>query len=1049
MACTPLNIGVGFFVPLNWLTATTDSNGGVSVSKTAFGISVTGPLGTSFISLAADTIFHAFFGTPTNLLIMTAQNSAGMSTRRVSIVDLTSHPFNTSLILTVNAATSVELPVIKSSPGNGSAFSIWASDGTALRSMQIGRGTDGGVICSGPSTAMVTGAADAEATATNVIIHHPGVGSGSTPCPKPSGSCRVTPASRDFGEVVIGATPALATAMASFNIENNGNDCLVINSIGSVAPFNVITPIPADGVQLKPTDPEFVVQIQFNPGAVGNFGPTSLPVTRTPANGDNALVCEGSARAAIRRASVTSSVAFGTRPVGSSTSRGVTITNTGDLPVTANLGSQTFGAFQWPTVDQTIGVGGNFPFDVTFLPTAETAYSDSLTITTNGVNTPHVVPLSGTGCVANAAIVFVPPPAPIGFGQIQQGFRTVRFFKVLNTGDGALTFRARIQGPNAALFGLQPASGSIIDVLALRNYSVPPVTSCGPGLTGSGETIVAVAFFADAAPATVSAELFIDNHNATNVAVGSWTIPLSAEIIAGVAVDAAMVLDRSGSMGDPSGDRATKNEAEIAAGRLFVELSRPDVNDRLGIVRFNQNPDVLSGITVITAGNQTGIRNTINDANLNPSGATNIAGGVIVAIDELATPRTPPLPPDVKQVILVLTDGIDNRAYENPADSVWYSLAGGASRKPNGDPVNTTALSVPSGITIQSVGLGTSTNVNSGQLDLLSSGTDGHFLATGPLEGENYFAIEKLFTQIYMENVDLTTISDPVYTIHPGERHEIPFEILRGDVGGMVVVFDKQGLRLPFHLEAPNRELLEATSAPVGYQIRTGGAETSRFIEFKVPLGEPGRYAGTWIAVIEHRGEVCMGPVSGDDNVILNPDFTPKKCREWVDPLDYGIAIGAGSNLRMQAFVTPGIVRTGEPILLTAVLAEASLRLAGGTVTVYATVPSGATWTLSLYDDGFHDDVDPDDGEYAAWFNHTAEEGSYQFLFRGEVMSRDNEPVVRELTRSKYVEGRVPIVPDPLDGEGGRDDSCCRDIKRYVLIGLVLLLLLVLAVWFR
>jgi hypothetical protein len=93
--------------------------------------------------------------------------------------------------------------------------------------------------------------------------------------------------------------------------------------------------------------------------------------------------------------------------------------------------------------------------------------------------------------------------------------------------------------------------------------------------------------------------------------------------------------------------------------------------------------------------------------------------------------------------------------------------------------------------------------------------------------------------------------------------------------------------------------------------------------------------------------------------------------------------------------------------------------------------------SLTLADDGAHQDADPDDGEYARPFTNTAQAGSYDFVFRAVGYTRDGEPVVREAMRSKYVEGYVRPPPEhwpPGRGDGGngggKDDESCEKILR-------------------
>lgn len=91
--------------------------------------------------------------------------------------------------------------------------------------------------------------------------------------------------------------------------------------------------------------------------------------------------------------------------------------------------------------------------------------------------------------------------------------------------------------------------------------------------------------------------------------------------------------------------------------------------------------------------------------------------------------------------------------------------------------------------------------------------------------------------------------------------------------------------------------------------------------------------------------------------------FLPNDCRKKDDPVDYGISIGAGSNLRMQAYVEPGMKFVGDSLRLNAVLSEAGLPVKSSNVRVFTESPSGATYINILRDDGLHQDGEADDGD--------------------------------------------------------------------------------------
>jgi hypothetical protein len=305
-----------------------------------------------------------------------------------------------------------------------------------------------------------------------------------------------------------------------------------------------------------------------------------------------------------------------------------------------------------------------------------------------------------------------------------------------------------------------------------------------------------------------------------------------------------------------------------------------------------------------------------------------------------------------------------------------------------------------------------------------------------PTQAAVAYQLMKFYTQIYMDLVDTSVIKDPKYTILPGQKHVIEFDVLQGDVSAIVVMYDLEGLRLPFWLESPGGEIIDAAFVPAGFQLRSGFTESSRFLDFVLPWGEPKRYAGRWRLVVLHDGRVCVGHPQPERKEL---GFLPPECRPSKSPVEYGFVIGVGSNFRLQAYVTPGPVKVGEAIRLTGVLAEAGLPVTGCSVAVDAVSPSGQTWTgIMLKDDGAHDDGDADDGEYGRVFTQTAVAGSYTFTFRATGYTRDGEPVNREAVRSKYVEGTVKEPPT----HAVPDDKCCARVIRLVTAGLVMLVLL-------
>jgi len=1029
VACSPLNIQTGLFLTgTAWSNAPNASFDGKTLTYTAGGanpgiVVQQGANSVFHAQLAGRTLKYLVLGNPQKYLVILDAETGASSQRWVSIVDFST--WTEVQILTVVAPSAIALPVVNASQGNGSVFLAYGQDGQSHTSVAIYRSDNGAVLCSLGSIFMPTGQTAAEATGTDLLIHYSTAGTSHTfSCPKPLGKSQVSPALQTFPTVAVGGCP-FTPQTRQFTIKNIGNDCLTVTSIANSAPFDVTATSPSLPASLSPNQ-TVDVTVEFKPIAVGSWPSSALAVSLTPANGDNQLLCKGSAVAASFAISFNATTFnWGSQPVGvAAASKQLIITNSGSKPLSVSVAPIAVAGFACAGFNGTLNCGQSQPLAISFTPPAEGPLSATLSVTSPAPGSPHTITLLGAGCIPNADIV-APSTAPHDFGQVQQGFRTVWIFEVQNVGDGPLTFSGTIGGADASLFGLPDPAGSVTSTPASRAYTALPLTPCGPGPSGSGKVLVAVSFFANDVPKIANTTLVISGHNATNFPpTQTWTIPLTAEITPPVALDVGLVVDRSGSMNDPLGSRIKMNAA-IAASQLFVELLRPDLDDRVGVVRFNHLADVVVPMTPVsgtTAPTQATIRNTVQGSIPPPDGNTALAAGSVLGIREIQKPRAT-TPAALTRALVVLTDGIENTGFEDPPGSGnWFSITGGQMLRPlpaSGN-VNTSPFVRPGAIDIYVVGVGTAGQVNAGQLNALA-GDPGHvFRVDQDLTGTRYFQLEKYFTQVFMDIVGTAGVLDPMYWIAPGDKHEIDFDVLRGDVDALVVVFDFEGQRLPFWCVSPQGEILDPSSIPPGFQLRAAATNEARIVEFKMPLREPDRYAGRWKVVVEHPGRVCSGmPPAKPDNI----GFISKKCRGTKVPVLYGIAIGVGSNFRMTPFVTPAPVYVGDPILLTALVAEAGLPVTGCSVTVDATAPGGSTSTRTLFDDGAHADGAADDGEYANTFTHTFAPGVYHFKFKAVGSSRDGEPVVREAVRDKPVLARDGRPP----GSDGQDEKDCCD----------------------
>lgn len=125
------------------------------------------------------------------------------------------------------------------------------------------------------------------------------------------------------------------------------------------------------------------------------------------------------------------------------------------------------------------------------------------------------------------------------------------------------------------------------------------------------------------------------------------------DVVSARPIDVVLVIDVSGSMGDPTSDGTPKLDATKQAANAFVEQLSP--TDRVAVVGFSD-----SAFTAIGLGNDfNAVRDAINGLSL--AGGTNIASGINEASAILGGPDQAPMGTSIP-VIIVLSDGQDNAA---------------------------------------------------------------------------------------------------------------------------------------------------------------------------------------------------------------------------------------------------------------------------------------------------------------------------------------------------------------------------------------------------
>jgi uncharacterized repeat protein (TIGR01451 family) len=189
-----------------------------------------------------------------------------------------------------------------------------------------------------------------------------------------------------------------------------------------------------------------------------------------------------------------SSIDFGTLAVGSTSGhRTVTITNTGNTNLTIAVETITgpnasdFAFASDHCVTNFIAAGSSCTIDLTFTPSAAGPRSATLTISDNGLGSPHTVPLSGTGGTPSAdlAVSISASPNPVRTGQkvsytitvFNAGPSTAMGILINDTLSSQSTFVSATMTGGTCVTPVRGASGVVSCSLgSLANGSSQPIT---------------------------------------------------------------------------------------------------------------------------------------------------------------------------------------------------------------------------------------------------------------------------------------------------------------------------------------------------------------------------------------------------------------------------------------------------------------------------------------------------------------------------------------------------------------------------------------------
>jgi conserved repeat domain len=281
----------------------------------------------------------------------------------------------------------------------------------------------------------------------------------------------LSPASLDFGNQELNTTSLGQTV----TVANTGSGDLTITGIS----------VPSGFVQSSTCDTTLAegatctITVQFKPTTLGNQSGT-LTVASNAVSGGNSVDLSGTGVQAAIQLSPTS-FDFGNVNVGESATQTLTITNNGTHPLTINTisvsGDFSYNNVDCPLAPASLAENTSCTIELTFQPSSSRAVTQQLTISSNAPNSPHSVPLAGTGIASEYASTPTPNSTITMSSVFNQSNSVV--IKVQNTGSANLTVSAPSE-TIAAPFSVSPNTSFSV----APNASQDIVVTCTPTEAG-------------------------------------------------------------------------------------------------------------------------------------------------------------------------------------------------------------------------------------------------------------------------------------------------------------------------------------------------------------------------------------------------------------------------------------------------------------------------------------------------------------------------------------------------------------------------------------
>lgn len=301
----------------------------------------------------------------------------------------------------------------------------------------------------------------------------------------------VSPGSLNFSNVPVGQS-----STQNITLTNSGTNSVALNRATIAGPGFTVSGLSAP-VNLAPGQ-TILVAVKLSPTGPG-------PVTGAVSLGSNAanspevISLSGVGLQAMVSSSATS-VSFGKVVVGNTNSQPITLRNSGNTTLTfSQLSANGTGvSLAGLSTSTAIAPNSSLTFNAVFAPSSTSTITGSISLVTNGVPSPLVIGVTGTGSAANASLGV--SPASLNFGTVSTGSSRSLSSTLTNTGNSDINISG-VQVTGAGFSSSGVSGGAILTPGQSTSLTVTFSPSSAGSATGAS---VKIASNATNSPAMVA-----------------------------------------------------------------------------------------------------------------------------------------------------------------------------------------------------------------------------------------------------------------------------------------------------------------------------------------------------------------------------------------------------------------------------------------------------------------------------------------------------------------------------------------------------------------